>query len=138
MGNASVIRNAFARIQRKAKEGSENCLRDMMDEAMRYALDIHDDRHQRHLEIGDAYGWIITHNGRTVDYEVTAGIKASRVSALRMLRNEAKKTKTGWCGILLATLKPVTFYSFAYEEFVMSSTTSFSKRRFKELFTAYK
>ena len=86
--NENVIEAAFARLaaseERTVREGLVRVMRD----AVRYALDIHDAKHQRHLTSGDTYGWLVVHNGASVQMEVTSAGEAIGDVTARLLRME--------------------------------------------------
>ena len=132
--NNSVIEAAFARLAAAEERSVREGLRRTLEEAVRYALDIHDERHQRHLASGDTYGWLIVHDGAAVQMEVRSAGEAIGDVTARLLRMEGRVRRTGWVGVVMAGMNPPSFFALDYEMDVMNDTVAMTARTFAENF----
>lgn len=132
--NESVIERAFARLASSEEKIVRDGLRRTLDEAVRYALAIHDGRHRRHIESGDTYGWVIIHDGVSVQLAVNARGEAIGDVTARLLRMEGRVRRTGWVGVVMAGMNPPSFFALDYEMDVMHDTVSMTERTFAEKF----
>lgn len=132
--NENVIEAAFARLAASEERTVREGLVRVMREAVRYALDIHDAKHQRHLTSGDTYGWLVVHNGASVQMEVTSAGEAIGDVTARLLRMEGRVRRTGWVGVVMAGINPPSFFSLDYELDVMHDTVDMTARAFAEKF----
>lgn len=134
--NNSVIEAAFARLAATEERSVREGLRRTLEEAVQYALDIHDERHQRHLASGDTYGWLIVHDGAAVQMEVTSSGEAIGDVTARLLRMEGRVRRTGWVGVVMAGMNPPSFFALDYEMDVMHDTVAMTARTFADNFKA--
>lgn len=103
-----------------------NSMQEVLIWAANRALDLHDEleggKHQRHIDIGDSYGWALVHNGAIVSMDVTATQK-NIGNATKALNEEVMNCPaTGWCGVVLAGMLvagDISYYSFRFEELVL-------------------
>ena len=61
--NSQVIKSAFSRLHTNAQNELYIGLQRLLDYGVKACLMAHDAKHQRHLESGDSYGWVILYNG---------------------------------------------------------------------------
>lgn len=127
-GNRKVIRSAFKRLTLSKNDIIRNGMERFLDDAVDYALNAHDERHQHHIEFGDSYGWILFHNGEKVSMNINSGTESkSSVSAkLESLRDSMPKE--GWIGVLMATMHPFKYYVVSYEMDILNKTIDWSKK----------
>lgn len=114
--NANKIASAFERFRSAAELSMLTGLKAVLDAGVEYCLQEHDDLHQRHAEEGDGYGWILLHNGSEVErklYGTDSELMGNANDALNYVRG--KSPSTGWVGIILATVKPITYFNAMYE-----------------------
>lgn len=119
--NARKIEDAFARFRANAEAEFRNGLEAVLDAGVKLCLDHHHDidaehpkPHLRHVEQG-GYGWILIHDGVEVNRKVY-GENAKLVSkANAHLSNVVERAKTGWVGVVLASLEPVKYFNVLYE-----------------------
>lgn len=134
MDNNSVIERAFARLAAVEEKTVGEGLKKTLEEAVKYALAIHDERHRRHIASGDTYGWIMIHDGVAVGMEVNAGSASIGDVTARLLRMEGRVRRTGWVGVVMAGMNPPSFFSLDYEMDVMHDTADMTERTFAERF----
>lgn len=136
--NKEVIEKAFLRMQTLKHRKMISLMRNLLPEAVRFALDFHElgpDPHFGHLEMGDDYGWMLIYNGVEVDREIyTADNKVGDVN--QQLTNLIPKLKrTGYVGVVMAGMQePAEFFSVEFEEVVLEETIKVTKQNFSEYF----
>jgi hypothetical protein len=64
--NEKVIAKAFERLAASKESSLRKGMYQLLDDAMNTALELHDETHQSHIELGDTYGWMLVING-TID-----------------------------------------------------------------------
>ena len=113
--NKQTIENAFARLVKVQDEVIEAGMYDVLENAVHVALAAHNEGHQKHIEIGDTYGWMLVHNHKIVEIAVVA-TDDNRGDATKQLRAKLRELpKTGWIGVVMAGMKPASYFSVAYE-----------------------
>lgn len=136
MGNGKVIQNAFARFNRSKDDSIRSGLRRVLEDAMEWALLLHDDKHQKHITLGDNYGWAVVHNGKIVEKGVNAK-SGKRGEAADELRKVASECGGGWQGILMAGMgNKRNYYAFDYELDILIDTIDFTRDDFWKYFHA--
>lgn len=114
--NANKINAAFERLRSAAELSFLTGMKAVLDAGVEYCLQEHDDLHQRHAEEGDGYGWILLHNGHEIErklYGTDSELMSNANNALSYVIGRA--SNSGWVGIVLATVKPVTYFNALYE-----------------------
>lgn len=133
--NEQIIRNAFARLKAQKEETIRSGMYGLLEDAVKFALDIHDERHQSHIEIGDTYGWMLVHNHRIEEISVVATAD-NRGKATKMLRSKlAKLPAKGWIGVVMAGLKPANYFLVSYEVGIINNTAQMTRQMFTRYFT---
>lgn len=133
--NEQKIKNAFARFQINKDERIRSGMYGLLEDAVQFALDIHDERHQSHIEIGDTYGWMLVHNHRIEEISVVATAD-NRGKATKKLRAKlAKLPSKGWIGVVMAGLRPAKYFSVTYEVGIINRTAQMTKQLFNQYFT---
>lgn len=133
--NAQIIKNAFARFTANKDEIIRSGMYELLEDAVQYALAIHDERHQAHIEIGDTYGWMLVHNHRIQEIAVVATAD-NRGKATKKLRSKlAKLPAKGWIGVVMAGLEPADYFIVTYEVSIINKTANMTKQRFLQYFT---
>ena len=135
---------------------------DLLSEAVQYALSIHDEGHQQHLQIGDTYGWALVNDGKMVALEVDGqrtifgrakafvkralafnydqmenpSLKFREGQTARSLREAIQKVpKKGYVGIVMAGMKAShTWFYVDYEVGILTDTISNVEQKFKTYF----
>lgn len=134
--NDKRIQAAFTRLQTRKDTVIPAGLESLLTGAVALALDTHDESHQRHIESGDNYGWLILHDGVEVKRYVKAGKDHTGEANLALDQVAAKVKKPGWIGVVMAGMHPTDYYSISYEidvlEYVMSLTLDMFDRHFKK------
>lgn len=131
--NNKTIDNAFARLLRNKDMTVQNGLAVLMDKAMEYALEAHNEDHANHIEIGDSYGWVVAFNGVVKDIRVNSG-RWGQADAEEALRHEASVSGGGWVAILMAGMNPPVFYKTLYEVDILNETIRMTKQNFNKYF----
>lgn len=139
--NERVIKKAFSRWTDGLDGEIERSLVQTMKDGMLYALGAHDDTHRMHTILGDTYGWMVVHNG----IEVERGLNEHHVHS----NNDAENAhlaldsclhecpKSGFVGIVLASMEPVSYYAFAAEAEYLRAARKESKKEFLNLMTKH-
>ena len=146
--NNAKINNAFSRIKREKDMVIEAGMRDLLEDAMLYALGEHDTNHWFHRSTENSYGWCIVHNGKGVAFKVNEGRHGGGNAYEQLMAASREVSQTGWVGILLASFRvgddaprgntvvgPRMFYfNVDYEMTVLSNTADNVQRQFQRFF----
>ena len=131
--NDKVIERAFARLVRNEETVIRNGMCALLADAVKQALDLHDDKHRIHVVKGDTYGWALVHNGNLERLEVTS-LPENEGNATEQLNKKATSVeKSGWIGIVMAGMKP-HYFVIKYEKEILGSTIRFTKDNFFQYF----
>lgn len=134
--NSQTIGNAFARLRRMEEEVIRRGMYALLEDAVQIALDLHDENHQAHIEIGDTYGWVLIHNGKIEELAVVS-TPQNEGRATEQLRDIVGKVRgTGWVGVVMAGLEPANYFSVTYESNLLYYTFQEIKQDFFKYFTA--
>ena len=134
--NQIVIKNAFARLKAEKDEVISAGMYALLEDAVKIALDAHDDRHRSHIEIGDTYGWMLVHNHRIQEIAVTSTAD-NRGEATKKLRAKLRDLPTkGWVGVVMAGLEPANYFSITYEMGMLDASLQITAQNFFEYFEA--
>lgn len=143
--NAKKIADAFARMTANADRAFQNGLERLLDFGVEMCLEEHDDKHQRHLETGDTYSWVLFHNG--VEVKRKTFIQGKEVigfadEAISKVSSSHAKG-IGWEGFVIAGLKTskdkgeATYFQVRYEFIPMRAAIKDIKREdFSKYFKA--
>lgn len=135
MKNETIIQNAFERLRKAEQSAARNALREALANAMEWALLSHDEEHQKHIVLGDNYGWAVVHDGEIVDMDIKAhhGKEGSAKKGLSDIASSCKGQ--GWVGILMAGMGSKSdYYSVNYEMDILNSTMDFTRDNFSKFF----
>lgn len=131
--NNKVIKEAFERLKANKDEAIEAAMYGILEDAVKIALDLHDERHDIHLVIGDTYGWALMHNGKIKDIMVVS-LPENRGDAIDQLQEEcAFIAESGWVGIVMAGMHP-NYFSERFERLVLGETIEITKDNFFDYF----
>ena len=134
MNNGKVIQYAFLRLERAKADRAYLGLKRVLESAMKQALRLHDDKHRKHVELGDNYGWAVVHNGTLIQMGVNAK-PGTRGEAAAELRKVAAECGSGWQGILMAGMgNKRNYYAFDYELDILIDTIDFTRDNFWDYF----
>lgn len=134
--NSQTIGNAFARLRRMEEEVIRRGMYALLEDAVQIALELHDENHQAHIEIGDTYGWVLIHNGNIEELAVVS-TPQNEGRATEQLRKKARWiNKKGWVGIVMAGLEPANYFSVTYESNLLYYTLQDIRQNFFQYFTA--
>lgn len=132
--NDRTIENAFERLSGTSAKAVEDGMRRLLDEAMMFALQIHDAEHRKHIEAGDSYGWALWHDGSVVDTRVRAKSGSTEASVDTELRTMQPPSQSGWCGVIMAGMTPKYWFSIDYENDILNMTADEVKDNFHKYF----
>jgi hypothetical protein len=133
--NEQTIKNAFARLMADKDEIIRRGMYSLLEEAVKFALEIHDESHQTHIEIGDTYGWMLVHDHK-IEEIVTVATADNRGKATKALRSKLSKLPAkGWVGVVMAGLKPANYFSVTYEVGIINNTADMTRQKFSQYFT---
>lgn len=133
--NEKVIKKAFERLAKSKDTSIRMGMYRLLERAVKAALELHDETHQSHIELGDTYGWMLVVNGRIDKIQVKSeGDKVGQAS--QMLRTyESKVHDTGYVGVVMAGMQPANFFTINYEKGILESTIQVTKYNFNQYFT---
>jgi hypothetical protein len=133
--NEKVIAKAFERLAASKESSLRKGMYQLLDDAMNTALELHDETHQSHIELGDTYGWMLVINGTIDKIKVKSeGDKVGQASA--MLRTYVSKVpQRGVAGIVMAGMQPANFFTINYEKAILESTIQITKQNFFQYFS---
>lgn len=133
--NEKVIAKAFERLVASKESSLRKGMYQLLDDAMNTALELHDETHQSHIELGDTYGWMLVINGTIDKIKVKSeGDKVGQASA--MLRTYVSKVpQRGVAGIVMAGMQPANFFTINYEKAILESTIQITKQNFFQYFS---
>ena len=133
--NNDVIKNAFRRLTMTKDETIRAAMYGILEDAVQYALEIHDEIHQEHVAIGDTYGWMLVHNHKIQEVAVVS-TSNNRGEATDLLQNYLKELPAkGWVGVVMAGMAKPSFFSVRYEEHILDETVQITRQNFFEYFT---
>lgn len=132
--NEKVIKAAFARFAKRKDMTIRMGMYRLLEDAVKAALELHDENHQSHIELGDTYGWMLVVNGRIDKIQVNA--EAEKVGqASQMLRTyEGKVANVGYVGVVMAGMQPANFFTINYEKGILESTIHITRSNFYQYF----
>lgn len=114
--NSRKILAAFTESRRRMDESVALGFKELLEAGVRYCLEEHNATHQRHLETGDSYGWMLLYNGSEIDRQIYAKGAKAEGNASRCLDNvKSACPSTGWCGVVLAGVEPANYFNVRYE-----------------------
>lgn len=132
--NKDVIKNAFSRLVKTKDEVIETGMYDVLENAVKVALEAHNEAHQSHIQIGDTYGWMLVHNHRIVEISVVA-TDDNRGNATKQLRSKLRDLpKEGWIGVVMAGMQPASYFSVAYELGTLEHARTITQLNFFQFF----
>ena len=134
--NQIVIKNAFARLKAEKDEVISAGMYALLEDAVKIALEAHDDRHRSHIEIGDTYGWMLVHNHRIQEIAVVSTAD-NRGEATKKLRAKLRDLPAkGWAGVVMAGLEPANYFSITYEMGMLDASLQITAQNFFQYFEA--
>ena len=114
--NQKKIEAAFTTATTRMNQNIMVGFTELLNAGVDYCLAEHDPQHQRHLETGDSYGWVLLYNGSEVNRRIYAEGRAAEGNASRALdKVKSSCPSTGWVGVVLAGVKPATYFNVRYE-----------------------
>ncbi len=119
--NSNVIKNAFGRLRQSSYLQCKEAMLRLLPAAVDEALRLHDAEHQRHIEMGDTYGWVLFYNGGVVEMDVKAKDSKLKGGAIGLL-NSLKAGHKGWVGMVVAGMQPMYYFAVDYEQQVLLYT----------------
>lgn len=133
--NSQVIEKAFAKLRANEEQVIRNGMYGLLEDAVKYALEIHDATHSRHLDFGDTYAWMLVHDGRIEEVVATAGKATLQGEATRQIEAMLPSvSKTGWVGVVMAGLSEPVYFSVDYEQDILNDTVSHTREGFSKYF----
>lgn len=133
--NNEVIKNAFARLTKSKDESITAAMYGMLEEAVKIALSLHDERHPAHVEIGDTYGWMLVRDHRIQEI-VVVSTDANRGNATELLQDHLKSLPAkGWVGVVMAGMNKPSYFSVRFETKVLEQTSKITEENFFQYFT---
>lgn len=131
--NDKIIERAFDRLARSEETIIRNGMCALLADAVKQALELHDDKHRIHVIKGDTYGWALVHDARLERLQVTS-LPENEGNATEQLQKKANSImENGWYGIVMAGMKP-SYYVIKYEKEILGSTIRFTQDNFLQYF----
>lgn len=134
--NQNVLRSAFKRFANGKDSVIESGMKDLLENAMLFAIGEHDNRHWFHKATANSYGWALLHDGRAVAHKVNEGRHGEGNAYGNLMEVSREVSQFGWVGILLASLdgKGPQFFAVDYEIGLLRETAVHSKEAFHRFF----
>lgn len=140
--NDTVIQRGFNRLLSNKDRALGEGMKDLMENAMLYALGEHDATHWFHKSTENSYGWCAVHNGQVVATKVNEGRHGGGNALVQLMSASKEVPQSGWVGIVLASFRvgddrpsPRMFYfSVDYEMEILARTASHSQSEFSRFF----
>lgn len=140
--NINVVKKALSRLSASKDRIIEAGMKDLMEDAMLYALGEHDATHWFHTTTENSYGWCLLHDGNGVAYKVNEGRHGGGNAYEQLMSASRDVPQTGWVGILLASFRvgddkpaPRMFYfSLDFEMTVLAETADNIEEQFHRFF----
>lgn len=132
--NDAVINRAFKRLKSNKDRVIEAGMKDLLDNAMLYAIGAHDHDHWFHKSTADTYGWILLHDGRDVAHNVNEGRHGEGNALGDLMAVSRLVSQKGWVGVLLAYMGEPMYFVVEYEENILAQTANVTKENFKLFF----
>lgn len=136
--NTKIIKRAFANFVFSQERIVKAGMISLLDDAVIYALQSHDENHPDHLRFGDTYGWMLFHNGLVVESKVNSNDQMAGTVTKQLMRLKGNAPKSGWFGIVMAGMDPPTYYSVDYETDILNETINMTKQKFLQYFKPIK
>lgn len=134
--NDEAIKRAFARLTASESESIKAAMYGMLEDAVKVALELHDESHPGHVEIGDTYGWMLVHDHRIQEIMVVS-TDANQGEATDLLQSHLKSMPTkGWAGVVMAGMAKPSYFSIRYETKILGQTLRITKDNFFKYFKA--
>lgn len=127
--NRNKIADAFARLAVNSMTSFVKGLEELLDYGVQMCLEHHNPEHQRHLETGNSYGWIILYNGSEIKRKIFAEGAPAIGNANSAIDNLVTKygDSAGYVGLVVAGMlvqgeKKPTYFNWHYEFGPMRAT----------------
>ena len=138
--NSAEIKRSFSRLRKSEESVVKNGMRRILNDAMEYAISVHDHHHFGHRTNDNSYGWALVHDGKLVELHIN-GARHGHGDAEEQLQDVARGIgRKGWVGILLASMvlefnrrKPI-YFEIDYEIGIFAATTDKVEEWFKTYF----
>lgn len=134
--NSKKITKAFAELKKQAQKSFLDGMKAVLTKGVEYCLNEHDASHQRHLETGDSYGWMLFYNGKYKAKKIWAKGKPAMSNATALLQEAGKRiTGVGYEGLILAGMMPDGYYIQMLEfKFMREGMTDLKNEDFDKYF----
>lgn len=132
--NIKVIENTFARFEDDTEERIEEAMRAVLDAGVEYALSAHDTLHQKHIKMGDSYGWCLYHDSFPIDVKIFGKGAETIANVEAELTTFNAPSSHGWCGVIMAGMNPVFWFNYDYEIDILNLTIDDIKDNFHKYF----
>lgn len=138
--NNKTIENAFRRFAANEAFAITDGIKALMDAAVMHALRVHEERYlHNHLETGDSYGWAVGRQGQCIAMKVNQwddlpNTNAKITNKLREMAERLSSSKNKYVGIVMAGMKPASYYNVEFEEDVLDDTMHMIESDFDRYF----
>lgn len=140
--NETAIRRGFRRLSYNKDMAIEAGMKEMMDNAMLFALGEHDENHWFHKSTENSYGWAVIHDGVGVANKVNEGRHGGGDALEQLMEASREAPQKGWIGILLASFRvgndkptPRMFlFELDYEMSLLYETRDMTREQFNRYF----
>ena len=135
--NKKTIKEAVAKFRENAEGVFEKGMADLLDNAVQFALDSHDEGHQQHLKQGDSYGWALFRGKKMVRYKIFSQVANKKNAMYHAMKSVDVPGSKTWCGVIMAGMTPVGYFSTDYELNIFALTKEEIKTKFDSYFKPY-
>lgn len=135
--NRKVIDSTVKQFKQSANIVFQKGMEDMLNYAVEFALHSHDEGHQQHLIQGDSYGWGLFHNSRLVSYKIVSQVSKKKNQLLSAIRSVNVPNTKSWCGVIMAGMSPMGYFSTDYEIEILELTKDEIRANFSRYFKPF-
>lgn len=132
--NEQTILKAFDRIKAEKDEVIKAGMYALLEDAVQYALEAHDEKHQSHIQFGDTYGWVLVHNREIVELSVVSTAENKGNASRKLLARVKELPSKGWAGVVMAGLQPSKYFAVVYELGMLGYSIHMTKDNFLQYF----
>lgn len=132
--NKKVIEAAIKHFKEQTNVCFQKGMEDLLDAAVEFALASHDEGHQQHLIQGDSYGWALFRNKQFVSYKIFSRVRKKENELLQEMKTIQPPSSKCWCGVIMAGMQPVGYFSIDYELNIFELTKDEIKANFNRYF----
>lgn len=133
--NEQTIQKAFKRCKEDTRVIIQIGMCTLLEDAVKYALEAHDEKHQSHIKLGDTYGWMLVRDQNIVKISVVSTPENKGDITRRLMETRLSSLPPkGWVGVVMAGLQPTEYFFVRYEFAMLRKALKMTKDDFLQYF----